>query len=205
MAPIINFSVVSFTSFWISWTYSFTSGLPRGSPPCAESPAPPDRTAAFAAYTVGRNDRSLTRKQRRACRVPPQVRKEWNKRVNDSIRQDRDRACEGKSGPDQPTPAGAPGNSAVWRGYSAAGRVCLWRRPGVVRPSRGPAAHPVGPSELRRGGEGATAAAAAARLGGWDLPPGARGRGGGGGGRADSAIPAAILTEYRDLIENFQL
>ena len=40
----------------------------------------------------------------------------------------------GRSGPDQPTPAGAPGNSAVWRGCSAAGRVCLWRRPGVVRP-----------------------------------------------------------------------
>ena len=74
----------------------------------------------------------------------------------------------------------------------------------MVRPSRGPAAHPVGPSELRRGVEGATAAAAA-RLGGWDLPPGARGSGGGGGGRADSAIPAAILTEYRDLIEYFQL
>ena len=72
----------------------------------------------------------------------------------------------GKSGPDQPTPAGAPGNSAVWRGCSAAGRVCLRRRPGVVRPveTQRPIPWSRGVSELRRGGEEFSTIGAGARL-----------------------------------------
>jgi hypothetical protein len=39
-----------------------------------------DRTAAFAAYTVGRNDRSLTRKQRRRYRTIPRSYLNGNRR-----------------------------------------------------------------------------------------------------------------------------
>ena len=63
----------------------------------------------------------------------------------------RDRACRGCQGPDQPSPAGAPsafgGLAGVQRGRQ--GSTWAETRRG---PSRGdPAAHPVGLSELRRG------------------------------------------------------
>jgi hypothetical protein len=66
----------------------------------------------------------------------------------------------------------------------------------VVRPSRGPAAHPVGQSELRRGVEGATRPARAHAR--------ASGSGGGSGrGWAGAAWRAGFCMKYRDLIEDF--
>ena len=106
----------------------------RGVPSCLPVFGYPPRSQTVGA---GRSGRRGSPGRRRACE-PAAVGQ-------------RDRACRGCQGPDQPSPAGAPsafgGLAGVQRGRQ--GSTWAETRRG---PSRGdPAAHPVGLSELRRG------------------------------------------------------